>query len=121
MKLRISVFFIMFCCFSLLLRAQPNFPRVFENREDYLAALLQEEASLYFKKWEGDTLAGQETDRAALRTAIIKHAGALTAQTIPLNFTVTAQLKQDGYSIRNGFFQTRPGVDATISLYVPDG
>jgi len=59
--------------------------------------------------------------REKLISEIIRRTGVVMNHKIPLNLKETAKIQLNGYSIRNIFFQTRPGVYVTANLYIPDG
>src|SRR5690606_3936259 len=59
--------------------------------------------------------------RTKLKSEIIRKAGIIYNHTLPLNVKETGTVKMNGYSIKNIFFQTRPGIYATANLYIPDG
>lgn len=59
--------------------------------------------------------------RHDLKEKIIKSTHVLIDHQLPLRMQQTGVVKQQGYEIRNIFFQTRPGVYATANLFVPDG
>ncbi|MBC9929393.1 family 20 glycosylhydrolase [Chitinophaga qingshengii] len=59
--------------------------------------------------------------RDSLKTKIIQSTHLVVDHQLPLRMQQTGTLKKRGYEIRNIFFQTRPGVYATATLFVPDG
>lgn len=59
--------------------------------------------------------------RAALREKVIEKAGIQFFPDLPLNYRETGTIQRKGYRIKNILFQTRPGVYATVNLYVPEG
>ncbi len=68
-----------------------------------------------------DNLTEWELLRSQLRTSIAQKTGAVLSQDLPLDMRETRVLKQDGYTVKNIVYQTRPGVYATANLYIPDG
>ena len=62
-----------------------------------------------------------ETYRVKLKNEILKKAGVIIDHNLPLNIKETGSIQMKGYTVKNIFFQTRPGVYATANLYVPDG
>lgn len=59
--------------------------------------------------------------RQQLRDNIVKKTGVVMKQNLPLDMKETAALQKEGYSVKNIYFQARPGVYATANLYIPDG
>jgi len=62
-----------------------------------------------------------QQQRKTLYGQIMRQTGAVTHHDLPTDFRETRRIPMQGFSIRTGYFQTRPGVYATISLYVPEG
>ena len=59
--------------------------------------------------------------RAKLIKEISRITGVIVDHDLPLNLIETGKIQMKGYSIRNIFFQTRPGISATANLFIPDG
>jgi len=68
-----------------------------------------------------DSLKEWELIRSDLRALIAQKTGAVLKQDLPLDMRETRVSKQDGYTVKNIAFQTRPGIYATANLYIPDG
>src|SRR5512143_2699314 len=93
------------------------------NREhpDYLALQLKHEASLLSSLHKlPDDIENWKTFRDSLKAEIIRRTGALTNQKLPLDMKEIGKILMNVYSMRNLYFQTRPGVYATANLYIPD-
>ncbi|MDD4631035.1 MAG: acetylxylan esterase [Proteiniphilum sp.] len=59
--------------------------------------------------------------REELKNSILHHASVSYYPDLPLTYRETGDYKMEGFSIKNIFFQTRPGVYAAANLYIPDG
>lgn len=93
-----------------------------ENRADLIASRLRYEAAMNFSEHQlPANLKSWQDYRPKLKSEIIRKAGIIYNHTLPLNVKETGTIKMKGYSIKNIFFQTRPGVYATANLYIPDG
>lgn len=64
---------------------------------------------------------GWQQHRASLNRSIMQRSGAVTDHLLPTDYRETNHIRMQGFSIRSIYFQTRPGVYATASLYVPEG
>ncbi|WP_343699871.1 acetylxylan esterase [Chitinophaga sp.] len=84
-------------------------------------ALEQQAAKAFHARTLPRSAAAWKQQRAALYQKIMRHSGAVTNHTLPPDMRETGRLNMQGYSIRSIYFQTRPGVYATASLYVPEG
>ncbi|MCK9414404.1 MAG: acetylxylan esterase [Prolixibacteraceae bacterium] len=56
-----------------------------------------------------------------LKNEIIEKAGITVDHKLPLDYHETGSVQMEGYTIKNIFFQTLPGLYATANLYIPDG
>jgi hypothetical protein len=100
-----------------------SLPDVFaKNHADLVESRLRNEAVLQFgihqlpqklKEWE--------IARKSLKQKIIEKAGVVENHHLPLEMKETGSIKMKGYQIKKISFQTRPGVNATANLYVPQG
>ncbi|MBV7530701.1 S9 family peptidase [Chitinophaga sp. sic0106] len=52
---------------------------------------------------------------------ILRKSGAVINHDLPLLMKETGKTQLKGYTVKNIYFQTRPGVFATANLYIPDG
>jgi hypothetical protein len=100
-----------------------SLPNVFnESHGDLVEINLRHEAvQKYSLNQLPQTKKEWEEYKQTLRNRIIKNTGALVNQKLPLDLKETGSLKQEGYTVKNIAFQTRPGVYATANLYIPDG
>lgn len=100
-----------------------NLPLVFpENHSDYVGALLKNEAILDFMHFQlPETKPELEIFRKKIKEEIIEKAGITVDHHLPFDVHETGTVRMDGYTIKNIFFQTLPGIYATANLYVPQG
>jgi hypothetical protein len=98
-------------------------PNVFnEPHGDLVETTLRHEAIMKFPLYLlPQTKKEWDQYRRVLKNQIIEKTGAVINQNLPLNLKETGIVKMQGYTIKNIAFQTRPGIDATANLYVPDG
>lgn len=98
-----------------------SLPAVFNDKTDVLHALYRHRAlnrskkhqvPAEIKEWSGR--------RAELREQVIRYTGAKTFKDLSLDLRETGSFQGDGFTVRNIYFQTRPGVYATANLYAPD-
>ena len=93
-----------------------------QNHTDLISLRLRQEAAKYFIMHqlprEKDTW---ETFRNTLKNIIIQKTGTITFHELPLDIKETGKINLNGYTVKNIYFQTRPGVYATANLYIPDG
>lgn len=93
-----------------------------KNHTDLIESKLRNEAFLKFGEHQLPTnLKDWETYRILIKNEIIKKAGVLINHKLPLDVQETGSLKMKGYTIKNIFFQTRPGVYCTANLFIPEG
>ena len=93
-----------------------------ENHSDITEGRLRLEA---FLKYSGHQLPDNPEDwktySEKLRNTIIEKAGVAMNHDLPLETIETGRIQMNGYTVRNIYFQTLPGIFATANLYVPDG
>nr|WP_295865557.1 acetylxylan esterase [uncultured Chitinophaga sp.] len=109
---------------SLFLAVGRPLPKVLPaEREDIAGRQLKLEAAAAFQRYTTlpQTTEGWTAWRQELRDRIARETGIQEDHTLPLDTKETGRVQQQGYSIRNIAFQTRPGVYATANLYMPDG
>ena len=93
-----------------------------DQRSDLLGSSLKNQAMVKFATHQlPDNLEEWSKKRDEIRENIILHSGLKRYPNLPLNMKETGSLDMEGYTIRNIYFQTLPGVYATANLYVPDG
>ena len=98
-------------------------PKVYkEQQADFISVNLKDKAKkahdrLRFAAIEAS--AWEET-KETLKNQIRLKAGINVDHELPLELRETGRVQSDGFHIKNIRFQTRPGVYATASLYVPD-
>ncbi|WP_343746400.1 acetylxylan esterase [Chitinophaga sp.] len=93
------------------------------EREDIAGRQLKLAAAAAFQRHTTLPRTTEEwtTWRQQLREKIVRETGMQEDHVLPLDVKETGRIQQQGYSIRNISFQTRPGVYATANLYMPDG
>ncbi len=93
-----------------------------DETADLLGTSLKNQAMVKFATHQlPDNLEEWSKKRDEIRENIILHSGLKRHPNLPLNMKETGSLDMEGYTIRNIYFQTLPGVYATANLYVPDG
>ena len=93
-----------------------------ENHSDLTACRLKFDAAKLFALHHlPETKKDWITYRTNLINEITRITGFVTNHQLPLDMRETGAIQLKGYSIRNIYFQTRPGVYATANLYIPDG
>ena len=93
-----------------------------EDLSQYNLELLRNEGRLLSRSHAlPRTLPEWEARRAEIKAAVWRLAGVSHDPSVPLDPVFTNEIKCDGYTIRAVHYQTRPGIRATASLYVPDG
>lgn len=100
-----------------------SLPSVFpENHADIVGSRLKNEAYLRFIQFN---LPASKTEweifKPQLKNKIIEKAKISFDSKLPLDYHENGSIKMEGYTIRNIYFQTLPGVYATANLYIPDG
>lgn len=99
-----------------------SLPAVFNDKTDVLHALYRHRALNQSKKYQVPSeMKEWSGHRAELREQIVRHTGAKTFKDLPLDVRETGSFRGDGFTVRNIYFQTRPGVYATANLYAPEG
>src|SRR5690606_1160272 len=103
--------------------AQENsLPKVFKGEQpDLLGINLRAQAAEAFQTLQIPEGSSWQSYSQDIKGKIIANAGIVIDHNLPLNFLETGKQQLDGYTVRNIRFQTRQGVYATASLYVPDG
>jgi len=93
-----------------------------DNHSDITEGSLRLEA---FLKYSGHQLPQNteewKTYSEKLRSTIIEKAGVVMNHDLPLEIMETGRIQMKGYTVRNIYFQTLPGIYATANLYIPDG
>jgi hypothetical protein len=100
-----------------------SLPDVFiSNHADFIAGRLKNEACLRFARLQlPNNRQEWESFRSDLKNQILEKAGISIDHELPLDVHETGSTKMNGYTIKNIFFQTLPGVYATANLFIPDG
>nr|WP_068888574.1 acetylxylan esterase [Pedobacter panaciterrae] len=117
-----------FMVLGILITAGPGvkgqaLPKVFSEQQDDLAGLNLKRsaesaaASLPLPSSKSEW----EQYKQDLKLKIKQSTGVRVDHQLPLKMQETGQVQMDGFSIKNIFFQTRPHVYATASLYIPKG
>lgn len=93
-----------------------------DNRADLIKSKLRNEAILKSSTHQlPANLEEWESSRKTIRENIIKNSGLEIDHNLPLDVKETGTVQMEGYSIKNIYFQTHPGVYATANLYIPEG
>jgi dienelactone hydrolase len=93
-----------------------------ENHSDLIEAKLRMEAMLRFTEHQlPGNLKEWESYKSQLRNMIIKKTGAVIDHNLPVDLRETGTTQMRGYTVKNIAFQTRPGIYATATLFVPEG
>src|SRR5680860_906192 len=93
-----------------------------ESHTDLINCRLKLEAAQLFTLQQlPETKKEWESYKLLLKKEIVKRTGIVTDHNLPLNINETGTIQMNGYSIKNIFFQTRPGIYATANLYIPEG
>jgi hypothetical protein len=89
---------------------------------DLLYEQLRKEANHYFKKHKSSaSLIEWKEQKKLLYDTIVEKAGITFHKDLPFHAQETGTVKMEGYTIKNLYFQTLPGVFITANLYIPDG
>lgn len=105
--------------------AQSNpFPKVLkeEAKNDFIASHYRDLAGEAFNKWH-HTVDKKEwlEERERLRELVIDRSGMKCYPDLPLEMQETGSILQEGYTVKNIYFQSSPGVYVTANVYVPAG
>lgn len=93
-----------------------------ENHSDLTGCRLKFDAGRLFTQHQiPQTKSDWLNYRPKLKSLITFKTGLVINHNLPLNLKETGSIQMNGYSVRNIFFQTRPGVCATANLYIPAG
>lgn len=103
--------------------AQSQIPTVYTGEQpDIIQSGLNHKAALAFEIHQVPrNLEDWKKRRMELKSIVWKKTGAQTYPDLPLDYKETHSQKLDGVTVKNIYFQTRPGVYATANLYIPDG
>ncbi|MBY5957174.1 acetylxylan esterase [Membranicola marinus] len=98
-------------------------PNVFSKQQpDLIQSGLNHRAALAYKTHQmPHNLEAWEERKAELRAFITSKTGARKYSDLPLEYQETGQHQSDGVTVKNIYFQTRPGVFTTANLYIPAG
>lgn len=109
--------------FSHTLQPTDSLPNVLvEQRSDMLGTTLKKQAMLRFATHQlPDNLEEWQSMKEAITEKIIHHSGLKIYPDLPLDIRETGSKTIDGYTVKNIYFQTLPGVYATANLYIPEG
>lgn len=99
-----------------------SLPGVYDDKTDVLHSLLRHRALAASKKYQLPvTRADWVATASEIRSRVVAEAGVRFFPELDLDVKETGSLAGDGFSVRNIYFQTRPGVYATANLFVPEG
>jgi hypothetical protein len=92
------------------------------HQSDLLGTSLKNQAMIKFATHLlPDNLEEWSDKREEIRNKIILHSGLKTYSNLPLEMKESGSKTMDGYTVKNIYFQTLPGVYATANLYIPEG
>ncbi|MEX0882725.1 MAG: hypothetical protein WDZ72_04560, partial [Cyclobacteriaceae bacterium] len=93
-----------------------------DKKADLLGSTLKSEAIYQFATHQlPNNLDEWKEKREEIREKIIQNSGLKDYSDLPLDLKETGSVTMDGYTIKNIYFQTMPGIYATANLYIPDG
>lgn len=123
MKYNVVLMFFFIFANSVNLHAQTPFPKVFNDEPaDLIGLSLELEAAKAFTVFQ---VPGSKEDwishREGSKSLLIEKAGIDFFPDLPLDYHETGEHKLPGLTVKNVYFQTRPGIYATANLYIPDG
>ncbi len=103
--------------------AQTQIPTLYTGEQpDVIEAGLNHKAALAFEIHQAPrTLKEWGKKKAELKSTVWEKSGAREFHDLPLDYRETRSHKLDGVTVKNIYFQTRPGVYATANLYIPEG
>jgi hypothetical protein len=108
---------------NINLTAQNSLPLVLTDEStDIIARTLEIEAARAHKILQvPGTMEEWLSYRKELKTLLLKKTGADRFPDLPLDYHETNEHKLPGLTVKNIYFQTRPGIYATANLYIPEG
>jgi len=100
-----------------------SLPSVFPTKHsDIVGSRLKVEACQRFMEFSLPASKPEhELFTSRLKSEIVKTAGISEDHTLTFDYHETGTVTMDGFTIKNIYFQTLPGVYATANLYIPDG
>src|SRR5680860_326575 len=103
--------------------AQQEVPFIFSNdHPDLIQSGLNHRAALAFEVHQiPRNMEDWKIRRKKLRSIILEKTGADQFPDLPLDYHETKSHEINGITVKNIYFQTRPGVYATANLYIPEG
>jgi hypothetical protein len=93
-----------------------------EAFSNYIENGLMNEAARFFRIHQlPDTREAWEEQRTELRELIWEKIGVKPDHSLDLDLRETGEIQMDGYTIKNVYYQSRPGLYVTGNLYIPEG
>ncbi|GAA5221911.1 alpha/beta hydrolase [Membranihabitans marinus] len=102
---------------------QEKIPNVYQEEGlDFVASTLNHKALLaYYNHPVPSYKADWESYKSLLRSRVEEKTGLKRYPDLPLDYHETQSHSINGITVKNIYFQTRPGVYATANLYIPSG
>ncbi|WP_339922309.1 acetylxylan esterase [uncultured Cyclobacterium sp.] len=102
---------------------QDSLPSVLSDQgADILGVSMKQRAQIkYSTHLLPENLKDWEKRKTEITREVILNSGIKVDHELALDMKVTGTVQMDGYSIKNIYFQTQPGVYATANLFVPEG
>ncbi|EPR67301.1 dienelactone hydrolase family protein [Cyclobacterium qasimii] len=102
---------------------QDSLPSVLSAQSaDILGGRMKQQAQIkYATHLLPDNLKDWEKRKTEINREVILNSGIKVDHDLALDMKVTGTVQMDGYSIKNIYFQTQPGVYATANLFIPEG
>ena len=109
--------------FNININAQTSLPKVLADEPtDLIGRVLEIEAAKANKSLQiPENKEEWLTFRSELKSLLLEKTGADRFPGLPLDYRETKEHKLPGLTVKNIYFQSRPGVYATANLYIPDG
>lgn len=123
MKICYELAFLFIILSNLAINGQTSLPVVFvEKSNDIIGSAFELEAASAFNTMQ---VPGNKEEwvkfRKELKATLIEKTGTDFYPELDLDYQETGSARVPGMTVKNIYFQTRPGIYATANLYIPDG